>query len=434
MANSYVRLFSAPGAVGFSIAGFLARIPLSMTGIGIITMLSRVHGDFALAGAVSATFTLAVALISPQVSRLVDRHGQARVAMPAAATSVISIGALLLCVRADAPVWTNFVFAVLAGCMPNMGALVRARWQALYPTSSRLHTAFSFESVVDELSFVIGPALSVALSTMLFPEAGPLTAAVLLAAGTVCFLAQRATEPPLTSSTGGTGRSVIGSPAVLILVGTLVAGGVIVGTVDVVSVAFAEAQGDASSAGLVLSVYAVGSALAGLWFGARTLPIPAPRLLITGTVGTALTTLPLLLWVDGIPSLAAAVFFAGVFFAPTMIVVMGLVERIVPASRLTEAMTWAITGLNIGVALGAASAGRVVDAHGPSGGFAVAVVAGTTAAATALVGYRLLTSATRASEDEDPATLSAEETSPEFSSRETPDGHEVSPASQDRVR
>ncbi|WP_405714564.1 MFS transporter [Streptomyces xanthophaeus] len=385
MANVYRELFRAPGSVAFSAAGFVGRMPISMTAIGIITMLSQMRGEYGLAGAVSATFTLSTAFFGPQISRIVDRKGQGRVLLPATGVSVASMGVLLLCARYDAPVWTLFVFAVLAGTLPNMAAMVRARWTHVYRDSPRLHTAFSLESVVDELTFVVGPALSVALSTALFPEAGPLVAVVLLAVGVLLFVPQKRTEPPVHTAgdTAAAGGSAIRNGSVRILALLLVAGGAIVGTVDVVSVAFAEERGAPSSAGIVLSVYAVGSALAGLVFGALDTKVPLPRLLLLGAAGTALTTLPLLL-VGNIATLAVAVFFSGIFFAPTMIVVMGMVEKSVPPAQLTEGMTWAITGLSVGVALGAAVSGNMVDAYGPRGGFFVAITAGTAALLLAL--------------------------------------------------
>ncbi|MFJ8586653.1 MFS transporter [Streptomyces sp. NPDC093595] len=386
MANPYRELFRAPGSVAFSAAGFVARMPISMTGIGIITMLSQMRGEYGLAGAVSATFTLSMALFGPQVSRLVDRAGQSRVLLPATGLSVVSMAGLLLCAGMDAPAWTLFVFAALAGTLPNMAAMVRARWTHVYRDSPRLHTAFSLESVVDELTFVVGPALSVALSTAVFPEAGPLVAVVLLTIGVLLFVPQKRTEPPVERPAGdaaaGGGSAIrIGSVRLLALI--LVAGGTIVGTVDVVSVAFAEEQGSPAGAGIVLSVYAVGSALAGLVFGALKLGVPLPRLLALGATGTALTTLPLLL-VGNIATLSAAVFFSGLFFAPTMIIVMSLIEKTVPPAKLTEGMTWAITGLSVGVALGAAVSGSMVDRYGPPGGFAVAIVAGAAALLLAL--------------------------------------------------
>ncbi|MGC7098708.1 MFS transporter [Amycolatopsis lurida] len=387
MANPYRELFAARGSLAFTAAALVARTAAPMTGIGLITMLSQLRGDYGLAGAVSACFTLSMALLGPRISRSVDRRGQSRVLLPACGVSVVSLGVLLLCTSYGAPAWMLFVFAVPAGCLPNMAAMVRARWSHLYRESARLHTAFSFESVVDEITYVFGPALSVALCTTLFPQAGPLVAAVLLAVGTMLFTAQRATEPPVHASVSGPVRSVIRNPAVVVLVLVLTAGGTIVGTVDVVSIAFAEAQGNTMAAGVVVSVYAIGSAVAGLVFGGYKPTVPLPRLLLYGTLGTALTTVPMLL-VTSITGLATTVFFAGVFFAPSMIVIMTLVERIVPAAALTEGMTWAVTGLNTGVALGAAVSGQVVDSFGVAGGFTVAVVAGGVALLVVLLGHR----------------------------------------------
>ncbi|MGC5533482.1 MFS transporter [Streptomyces sp. SR-10] len=391
MANPYGVLFRTPGSRAFTAAGFVARMPLSMAGIGIIAMVSQMRGDYGLAGAVSATFTLSMALCGPGISRAVDRRGQSRVLPPVAGLSVMALGALLLCARYDAPAWTLFGCAAVAGAMPNMAAMVRARWTHALKDSDRLHTAYSLESVVDELTFVVGPALSVALCTALFPEAGPLVAGVLLVLGVLMFVPQKRTEPPVARPADGDPRtgSAIRSGALRLLALTLVAGGAIVGTVDVVSVSFAEQRGSPAGAGIVLSVYAAGSAVAGLVFGTLRLRTPLPRLLVLGTAGTALTTLPLLLAGD-LVTLSAAVFLPGLFFAPTMIVVMGLVERTVPPAVLTEGMTWAITGLSVGVASGAGVSGAIVDRFGPGGGFVVAVAAGAAALLTALCARRPL--------------------------------------------
>nr|WP_221471539.1 MFS transporter [Amycolatopsis umgeniensis] len=391
-------MFSAKGSLAFSSAGLVARIPVPMMGIGIITMLAQTHGDYGLAGLVSAAFTLSMALLGPQVSRLVDRRGQGRILLPVTGISVLALGALLLCARFGAPDWTLFVCAVLAGFMPSMAAMVRARWSRLYRDSPRLHTAFALEAVVDELTFVIGPALSVALCTTVFPEAGPLAALVLLAVGVLLFVAQRGTEPRVLPSSGPAGSSAIRLGAMRVLVLTLVAGGVIVGTVDVVSVAFARHVEAPAAAGIVVSVYAVGSAISGLVFGTLELRMSPPRLFLIGTAGTAASAVPLLV-VDGVIGLCVVVFVAGLFFSPTMIVVMGMIEKIVPAEKLTEGMTWAITGLSIGVALGAAVSGEAVDRFGPDGGFTVAVVAGGLIILIALLSYPLLSRKTTIREE-----------------------------------
>ncbi|GHC89038.1 MFS transporter [Nocardiopsis terrae] len=411
MPNPYARIFAAPGTKGFTVAGLIGRMPVAMTNVGIITMLAATHGSYALAGAVAATFTLSMALLTPQVSRLADRYGQRRVLPPATAVSVTSLLLMLLCVRAEAPLWLLFACAVPSGTMPNMSAMARARWTEIHRGTPRLHTAYSFESVADELTFITGPALSVLLSTMVFAQAGPLAAAAFLALGVSLFVAQRGTEPPVRAPQGATGRGarVLGAP-VAVLVLTLVAAGMIVGTVDVVAVAFAEDLGAPGASGIVLSAYALGSAVSGLAFGALNPPWRAHTMLLLAVVGTALTTLPLVA-VGGIAALSLVVLLSGVFFAPTMILVMTLIESVVPPARLTEGMTWALTGLTVGTALGTLAAGTAVESSGTTGGFLVAVVAGLAALGIVATGTPLLRRATatadRRGEGAASATLAA---------------------------
>ena len=68
MSNPYARIFSEPGAKGFSIAAFFGRLPLAMAPIGIVAMLSQTLGEYWLAGAVAATYGLGNAFLAPRVS------------------------------------------------------------------------------------------------------------------------------------------------------------------------------------------------------------------------------------------------------------------------------------------------------------------------------------------------------------------------------
>ncbi|MFH9296567.1 hypothetical protein [Streptomyces sp. NPDC017520] len=61
-----------------------------------------------------------------------------------------------------------------------------------------------------------------------------------------------------------------------------------------------------------------------------------------------------------------------------------------PPAALTEGMTWAVTGLSVGVASGAVVSGAIVDRFGPGGGFVVAVAAGVAALLTAVCARRPL--------------------------------------------
>ena len=92
---SYLQLLKTPGSKGFVLAGLIARIPVSMTAIGIITMLSELQQSYTLAGGVAALFTLSCAMIAPQVARAVDRHGQSKVLPYTTAIAFTSILSLL---------------------------------------------------------------------------------------------------------------------------------------------------------------------------------------------------------------------------------------------------------------------------------------------------------------------------------------------------
>ncbi|WP_026872153.1 MFS transporter [Inquilinus limosus] len=389
MPNPYAEIFRAPGAKAFSAAGFIARLPLAMVTLGIVTMLSQARGEYALAGAVSATFALSNALIAPQISRLVDRHGQGRVAIPATVVTVAALAGLMLATRLGAPDWTLYLFAVGAGAMPSMTALVRARWTELYRDTPQLRTAFAFESVVDEMIFMTGPILAIGLSVTVFPEAGPLAATLLLAVGVALFSRLKATEPPVHAAEAGRGRSVIRLGSIRVIGLTMVAVGAIFGTAEVTAVAFAEAHGHTAAASLVLAAYALGSLIVGLVFGAirPRISLSAQFLLAIGLA--ALTTLPLLV-VDSIPALALVLFLAGAAVSPTIITAMGLIERLAPPSQLTEGITWAMTGVGIGMAVGSSISGRVIDELGAASGFWVSVAGGATALAVALLGQRWL--------------------------------------------
>lgn len=388
--SPYRAIFAAPGTKGFSAAGFLGRMTLSMAGIGVVTMVSELTGRYGLAGALSAMLALSAASIGPQLSRLVDRHGQRRVLRPATLVALTAVCGLLLSAHRGWPDWTLFLFAAGAGCVPSVGSMVRARWAAIYGDSRReLHAAYAWESIVDEVCFILGPVISIGLSTTWFPEAGPLLAACFLAAGVFSLTAQRATEPVPHPRGQHTGRSALRSRGLQVLVVTFVATGAIFGAIDVVTVAFAEDEGHKGAASLVLAVYALGSCLAGAVFGLLRLSGSVSRRWLWGICAIAVSMIPLQL-VGNLPFLAVALFVAGLAIAPTMVTTMALVERHVPRAHLTEGMTWVSTGLAVGVALGSSAAGWVVDAAGARAGYAVPAVAGVFAAAVAFLGYRRL--------------------------------------------
>jgi MFS family permease len=390
MSNPYKEIFKAPGAMGFSAAGFVARLPIAMAPIGIVAMLSQTHGEYWLAGAVSATFALTNALVSPQISRWVDRLGQSAVIVPTTIVSVLAFFVLIAAANQDWPVWTLFASAFLAASMPSMPAMIRARWTEIFRNRPELNTAFAFESSADELVYIAGASLSVGLAVALFPEAGMLTGTIFLALGTAAFVLQRATEPRVRGSEGDVVQgSAIRQRPVQIITLALIFVGSIFATAEVSAVAITKELGQPNAASLVIGVYAVGSFAVGLLLGALNPRMALHRQLLIAAIVLAVTSVPLLA-AGTVPTLAFAVFLSGIAISPTFITAFGLIERRVPESMLTEGVTWVMTGIGIGMALGAFVSGWVVDTYGAHNGFWVSVAAGAATVVTIALGQRSL--------------------------------------------
>src|SRR6516162_11610166 len=81
-ANPYLEILRLPGALAFSATGFLARMPMSMFSLGTVLLIAATTGRYGLAGLVAAVGSVGYALGAPQIARLIDRFGQARVLRP----------------------------------------------------------------------------------------------------------------------------------------------------------------------------------------------------------------------------------------------------------------------------------------------------------------------------------------------------------------
>lgn len=131
--------------------------------------------------------------------------------------------------------------------------------------------------------------------------------------------------------------------------------GAVSGAMEVTTIAFADAHGHKSAAGAVLALQAAGSCTAGVLFGLVKPHGPLAKRFAYGlAVMAVLMALPLLAW--NLPSLACCLFLAGCATAPTMVTGMTLVQSLVPADRINEGMTPAVTGLLVGISAGAGPA------------------------------------------------------------------------------
>ena len=400
----YADIFRIPGAWRFSAAGIIGRMPMSMFGLGTVLLISASTGKYGVAGAVSASGSLAYAFSSPLIARLADSRGQRPVLLVLLAVFATASAALIAAVLLKAPTWVFFApGAIAGGSMPSLGAMVRVRWSVLLAGTPRLHAAFSFESVADELCFVVGPAAVTLLATEVFPAAGVGVSALLCLAGTLWFAAERSTEPVLARGDDPPDppahrralrrpvppRRGAAAPGLFVLVPLYLLLGAMFVSIDLSTVSFAQHFGHKPLAGLILGTYALGSATGGFWYGSRQWRSPVQnRFAVTLT----LTVLGVAtFWAQpNLISLTACIYLCGLTIAPTLIAGFSLLEAQARPGRSTEALSWLSSGIGVGLAVGSSVVGFILDAHGPRAGYVFAAGCGAASAMTCLLGLRRL--------------------------------------------
>lgn len=362
MLGPYLTVLRRPGAARFSIAGAVARLQMSMAGVGAVLLISAVRDSYGLAGAVSATFAISAAVAGPVVSRLIDSRGQRRIVPFQLAVHLPALAAMIAIGVFTPLTWPIIVLAVVAGAAaPNVGPLVRARWSAMLSGTPQLRTAFAWESLIDEAVFILGPPLATVLALQLFPAAALVFAAIALTVGLVLLLRQTGTEPvPSGASSRSVGRPAILLPGIAGVALVFVLLGGVFGALEVATVATAQQAGHPGAAGVLLALYSIGSLLSGLVFGALQLRASLLKQFVGAIGALSVVSLPITflhpLWLLGIGLLVA-----GMAAAPALIAGMALVERLVPADRLTESMSWASSGLAVGLAVSMPITGHLSD-------------------------------------------------------------------------
>ena len=390
----YRDALRTPGALAFAIPGVIGRMPMGMLSLALVILLTAVTGSYGTAGAVSAVAALLYAVVTPFAARLADRYGQARVLRPQAIVFAVATSALALCAIHRAPVWALAITGGLSrATMPSLGPMVRVRWSRLLCGTALLDAAFSMEGIADELIFVTGPVLVVAIAAGVAPVAGVLVTAALSVAGVAGLTRQRGTEPPAAPAprSGGPAdagrmghKSVLCSPALRVLIAMTVCLGALFVAVDLATIAFAQDHGDKAAAGPLLGLYGLGSAAAGVWYGSRRWTSSHASRMTAALAATVLGVAPLA-FMPGIWPMAAAIAAAGLGISATLASSYRAAEMAVPAGQRTEAMSWLTTAAATGTALGAPVAGYLIDMRGAGAGYLFGFGAGLAAVAIVLL-------------------------------------------------
>jgi MFS family permease len=357
-------------------ASVFARMPIGINALATVLFLRERAGSFAIAGAAAGGMALGTALGAPVGARFVDRFGPRALVVLAL---VHSGGLVALIVLGSAGVFGAAIVAaaiVVGAALPPTSSVMRSLYgHMLGGEPALVRSAFALDSILTEVIFLVGPLLTAVFVAAVAPVAPLVFSAAATTAGTVAFAAVVPRAGEAETGHQAVGRlGALRAPGIQTLVLSMVPVGFAFGAVEVAIPAFARANGDPELAGVLVSIWSLGSILGGLVYGARSHAVPLARAHVTVTVLMPVGFFALLLsgptW-----SMALLVIPAGVLIAPLIASrneLAGVVA--LPGSR-TEAYTWPLTALVGGIAAGAAAAGALVQASGWRAAVAAAALA-----------------------------------------------------------
>jgi predicted MFS family arabinose efflux permease len=374
--SGYRSLLRTPGAAVFFLTAAVGRVGIAMTGLGLVWLLHARTGSYGTAGLAAAGFSLAEALVGPQLARLVDRFGQTRV-LP---FSLLAHGAAIAGVLAATTPALSITAATCAGAVvPQLGALSAARWAHLLrdARSDELPAAFSLESLANATAFLLGPVLVTSLGAVGDATLASAIAVALILGGGAALAVQGGTAPPPGrehAERAGTGQTLL-RPAFLLLGLLNLAIGLYFGTIGISVSSFAIGHGVPGAAAPIIAASGASGLLSGWLYGRRRHPAPARHQLVIATACLASVAL-LLPFAPSVIWLGAALAVTEAAVPPTLILLNVLTEKAVHPAVLTQAFTWNNSASAAGLALAASLAGHAADAWGPSAALALAPAAG----------------------------------------------------------
>lgn len=421
--SPYADLLRLPGVLRLVLVALVARIPHAASGVVVtLHVVLTLDEGYGRAGVVVAAVTIGSAIGAPWRGRRVDTLGLRRALAPSVAVEA-AVWVVAPFLAYEALVVVAFVGGLF---LVPVFSVVRQSLGVLVPRAQQ-RTGYALDSVATELTFMLAPVLGVLVATQVSTTvalvgvgvstvaAGALLmwfdpptrteqvreravaaggaravaapdgaqgAAPLAAAVAAVPVAAGATAGPTGAPEARTARVV--TPALLVVLAAAVAVSFVLNATDVSIVAALEGWGHASWVGWVVALWAGGSLVGGLVYGAgrRTVqPLTLVLVLALLTLPAALAGTPLLL--------AVAVVLAGLPCAPALSSITAALVRLAPEERRGEVMGWQGTAMTLGAAVGAPLCGWFIDAHGAGAGFLTASVLGVVLAGGGLVVLRL---------------------------------------------
>lgn len=373
---------SSDGAGRLLATALMTRFGDLTVGLPIILLVVAATGSYAWAGLTTGALALGAATATPLLGRLADRIGHRRVLAVGGSLNALVLSALALA-GPRMPAVALVAMGLLAGASsPPVEATVRAiltRTQR----GERRQRLLTIDATAQEIVFIVGPPVHVAVAQIASPSAAILVSAAMVASGIGAMVGSSAARVP-AGRASHTAAGPLRLPAVRRLAAVSAAAGAFFGMVTIGVVARAGEMDAAWLAGPFNAVWSAGSLVGGIVVVLRPSPAPAGVRLRRLFLAAALLAVPLAPASAGAGLLMAALFAQGLTVAPAVAAHAEALGSMVPAAVVTEAFAWTTAATVVGYGAGEVLGGALVDLAGAP----VAIAGGALALAVAAMAAR----------------------------------------------
>jgi MFS family permease len=363
----------------------IGRLPIGLSGLAILLLVQTTTGSFARGGAAAASYVFGLAAVAPVLGRAIDRYGPRRILLASGVLFPSALVALVLAVSHGSAALTLALAALAGATFPPITVCVRTYFRRELGDDPLLAAAYSAESFLIEMIFIIGPMVVALFVALASAAAAVCFAAVCAFAGTLLFLRSPALRAWHIEAR--TSRSLLGPlaerrfPA---LVAVVLCFSSAFGFMEIGVTAYATEKASAALAGVLLGVMSMGSALGALVYGSRLWHAPLAQqfalALALMAIGLGALVLP---WPLVPFTLWCAL--AGIAMAPALIIQSMLAAKIARPEHVTEAFTWTTSALLSGVGIGLAAGGALLEVFPSTAALAAAACSAMLAALLALL-------------------------------------------------
>lgn len=382
--NRYREALRVPGIPRVVAAAFMCRLLAGMVSLALLLAAVEASGSYAIGGAVTAGYAVALTIAAPVWGRRADRLGFSRSLVTGMVLQVLAFATFVLTALFLPEPLLLVAAAFLVGSVNPPSGAVSSTVFTTYVTAPQARTTLlALNGLMTEGVFIVGPMLVGVLVAVISPLVAVMATALVSAVGALWLAgapAVRAADRPRPPAPAE--RRFAWPPGqfgILFVVATAAVG---IGAVNVTVVARSADMG--TSAGLLLGVMAVGGVLGSFLYGGLKLPGRLPSLLmaVLALYGVSILLLGLEL---GLLATLCALLLIGFANGPADAIESQIVADRATEGTRTQAFGWLTSANWIGFAAGTSLTGLAIENGSVAYGAIVGAVASLLAAAAAMI-------------------------------------------------